>query len=88
MKVLTVYAHHDPKSFCHAVLQRFTAGLQEAGHTNTVIDLYADDFDPVSRDRDVPSYTSGNMPEVSMTRSRAAVVRFGQRRPTTSTGWA
>ena len=32
MKVLTVYAHHDPRSFCHGVLERFTAGLTEAGH--------------------------------------------------------
>lgn len=31
MKVLTVYAHPHPKSFCHAVLQRFTEGLQDAG---------------------------------------------------------
>ena len=32
MKVLTVYAHPDPHSFCHGVLERFTAGLREAGH--------------------------------------------------------
>jgi NAD(P)H dehydrogenase (quinone) len=31
MKVLTVYAHHDPRSFCHSVLERFTAGLVAAG---------------------------------------------------------
>jgi putative NADPH-quinone reductase len=27
MKVLTVYAHHDPRSFCHGVLEHFTEGL-------------------------------------------------------------
>jgi len=63
MKVLSIYAHNDPRSFCHGVLEQFTAGLQEAGHTSTVIDLYADDFDPVFRDRDVASYTSGSIPE-------------------------
>ena len=41
MKVLTIYAHHDPRSFCHGVLERFTDGLREAGHTSEVIDLYA-----------------------------------------------
>jgi NAD(P)H dehydrogenase (quinone) len=63
MKVLTVYAHNDPHSFCHGVLDQFTAGLHEAGHTSTVIDLYADKFDPVFRDRDVASYTSGGIPD-------------------------
>lgn len=33
MKILTVIAHPNPKSFCHALLQRFTAGLTDAGHT-------------------------------------------------------
>ena len=63
MKVLTVYAHHDPHSFCHGVLERFTAGLTDAGHTSDVVDLYAIKFDPVFRDRDVASYTSGDIPD-------------------------
>ena len=32
MRVLTVYAHPSPKSFCHAILQQFTIGLEDAGH--------------------------------------------------------
>ncbi len=63
MKVLTVYAHNDPHSFCHGVLEEFTAGLREAGHESQVLDLYAMNFDPVLRDRDGPSWTSGNIPE-------------------------
>ena len=39
MKVLTVYAHPDPNSFCHGVLERFTAGLKEVGHESQVLDL-------------------------------------------------
>lgn len=62
MKVLTVYAHNNPRSFCHAVLERFTAGLGDAGHTSEVVDLHAINFDPVFRDRDIPSYTSANIP--------------------------
>ncbi len=34
MKVLTVFAHPGPRSFCHAVLERFDAGLRDAGHAN------------------------------------------------------
>ena len=41
MHVLTVHAHPNPKSFCHAVLEQFNEGLREAGHTNEVLDLYA-----------------------------------------------
>ncbi len=63
MKVLTVYAHHDPRSFCHGVLERFTDGLRDAGHTTEVIDLYAINFDPVFRERDVASYTAADTPE-------------------------
>jgi putative NADPH-quinone reductase len=62
MKVLTVYAHNNPRSFCHGVLEHFTEGLRDAGHTSEVIDLYAIKFDPVFRDRDVASYTAGDIP--------------------------
>lgn len=62
MKVLTVYAHQNPRSFCHGVLERFTDGLSDAGHESEVVDLYAIEFDPVFRDRDVASYTSGDVP--------------------------
>ena len=63
MKVLTIYAHNNPDSFCHGVLERFTDGLRDAGHTSEVVDLYAIDFDPVFRDRDAASYISGDIPE-------------------------
>jgi NAD(P)H dehydrogenase (quinone) len=62
MRVLTVYAHPDPTSFCHAVLERFTAGLRDAGHTVEVVDLYAIGFDPVFRTRDMANYVHEDMP--------------------------
>ncbi len=62
MRVLTVYAHPIPKSFCHAVLEQFTKGLLDAGHTSEVIDLYAIRFDPVFRLRDFASYVHESMP--------------------------
>ncbi len=62
MKVLTVYAHENPRSFCHSVLERFTAGLADAGHENETVDLHAIKFDPVFRGRDAPSYVSGTIP--------------------------
>ncbi|HSN34328.1 MAG TPA: NAD(P)H-dependent oxidoreductase [Ideonella sp.] len=63
MKVLTVYAHHNPRSFCHAVLERFDAGLREAGHANEIVDLHAIGYDPVLRDRDAPNWIDDSVPD-------------------------
>lgn len=62
MKVLTVYAHPNPKSFCHAILEQFTKGLKEAGHSSEVVDLYAIKFDPVFRTQDYASYVHESIP--------------------------
>lgn len=62
MNVLTVIAHPQPRSFCHAVLRSFSAGLREAGHENEVVDLYAIRFDPVFRIMDFASYVHESMP--------------------------
>jgi NAD(P)H dehydrogenase (quinone) len=62
MKVLTVIAHPNPKSFCHAILREFTRGLAEAGHEADVVDLYAIRFDPVFRVMDFASYVHDSMP--------------------------
>jgi NAD(P)H dehydrogenase (quinone) len=62
MKVLTVIANPNPRSFCHAVLGEFTAGLREAGHSIEAVDLYAERFDPVFRVRDFNSYVHESMP--------------------------
>lgn len=63
MRVLTVYAHHNPRSFCHAVLQRFTEGLRDAGHTSEVVDLHAIGFDPVLRECDGPDWIDDSVPD-------------------------
>jgi NAD(P)H dehydrogenase (quinone) len=34
MEVLVVYAHLNPKSFCHAVMESFAKGLEDGGHIN------------------------------------------------------
>lgn len=63
MRVLTVYAHHNSRSFCHAVLERFGEGLADAGHVNEVVDLYAIGFDPVFDDRDGPDWIDDSVPD-------------------------
>lgn len=46
MNVMIVYAHPNPESFNHAVLEAFTNGLKDGGHTVEIADLYAIQFDP------------------------------------------
>ena len=62
MRVLTVIANPNPQSFCHALLERFTAGLRAGGHESEVVDLYAIRFDPVFRVPDFASYVHEGMP--------------------------
>jgi NAD(P)H dehydrogenase (quinone) len=63
MRVLAIYAHHNPRSFCHAVLEGFADGLRDAGHAIEVVDLHAIRFDPVLRDRDGPDWIDDSVPD-------------------------
>ena len=47
MKVLIVYAHPNPKSLNHAILEILKKELAQSGHEVDVVDLYAMRFNPV-----------------------------------------
>ena len=47
MKVLVVYCHPSKNSFTHTIKESFIRGLEDAGHSYEVSDLYAQGFDPV-----------------------------------------
>jgi NAD(P)H dehydrogenase (quinone) len=72
MKVLTIYAHHNPHSLCRALLDRFDAGLRAAGHEHRIIDLHAIGFDPVLSDRDGANWIDDSVPDDVLTRMRVA----------------
>lgn len=63
MRVLVVYAHPVPWSFNHAILESFTKGLEDGGHTPDVVDLYAIKFNPVATGRDLAACVSEDLPE-------------------------
>lgn len=46
-RALVIYCHPNPKSFTHAVLEATLDGLNRAGCTFDLVDLYAEGFDPV-----------------------------------------
>lgn len=63
MKTLVVYAHPNPRSFCHAILEAVTEELTGAGIPHSVRDLYALGFDPVLRGEDFVAMQAGTCRE-------------------------
>ena len=68
MRVLTVFAHPDRRSFCGAVLDRFEAGLKQAGHDVEVVDLYAERFNPVFGALDNAFFADDSVPDEMLER--------------------
>jgi len=62
MKVLVVYAHPNPDSFNHAVLEKFVEGLQFKNHEVEILDLYAQGFNPLLSAADLASLQGGEVP--------------------------
>ncbi len=62
MKVLVVYAHPNPESFNHAILEKFVEGLQSKNHEVEVLDLYALGFNPLLTAADLASLQGGEVP--------------------------
>ena len=63
MKVLAVYAHPNPNSFNHAILESFTKGLGDGGNTFEVADLYASKLNPCLCLEDFAQFTGEQMPQ-------------------------
>ncbi len=47
MRILIVLCHPEPASYCAALAQTALEGARAAGHAASLIDLYAEGFDPV-----------------------------------------
>jgi len=54
MKTLILLAHQRPESFCHAIAEAAAEELTRLGHEFCLRDLYADKFDPVLPDEEIP----------------------------------
>ncbi len=62
MNVLIVFTHPNPASFNHALLERVSAGLKEAGHSIKIKDLYQENFDPILSASDLDQLHKGEIP--------------------------
>lgn len=66
MKVLIVFNHPYEKSYCNAILDSVSRGLQQANHEVDLIHLDKDEFDPVMRAKDLKAFVTGsNNPDKS-----------------------
>ncbi|MFW6242488.1 MAG: NAD(P)H-dependent oxidoreductase [Thermodesulfobacteriota bacterium] len=59
MKWYVLLAHPNPESFNHAVCRAFLEGLDEAGATWTLNDLYANGFNPIMGMDDFQQFIPG-----------------------------
>ena len=60
MNALVVYCHPVEGSFCSAMRDAAISGLRAAGHTVDVIDLPAEQFNPVMTTSEWKTYQQGN----------------------------
>ena len=63
MKHLIVYAHPNPGSLNHAILDTAIHTLKNNGHEVVVRDLYALDFQPVLKPEDTEAMKAGQTPQ-------------------------
>jgi NAD(P)H dehydrogenase (quinone) len=63
MKYLIIYAHPNPKSFNHAILERLQKTLKDAGRSYEVRDLYALKFNPALSRKELELMPQGKAPK-------------------------
>ncbi len=63
MHVLAVISHPNKASFSHAVLKSFVVGVEEAGLSYDIADLYKEGFSPVLSERDLLQFKGVEMPD-------------------------
>lgn len=72
MKISLILAHPQPGSFNHAIAATAARALEDAGHTVSVHDLYAEAFDPllpsgeISRDVPLPNNIAQHCTEIAV----------------------
>jgi NAD(P)H dehydrogenase (quinone) len=56
MKIVIVFNHPYPQSFCSAILNAVSAGIKRARHEIDLIHLDNDEFDPVMKAKDLEAF--------------------------------
>ena len=80
MNVFVVYAHPNPDSFTHVILEQITRGLDDSPHSYKVSDLYASGFDPVFTARDAIQFVHDSLPDELLEEANPREVVLGSAR--------
>jgi NAD(P)H dehydrogenase (quinone) len=70
MHVLIVYCHPCEKSLGGQILDQYVSGLEAAGRTYEVADLYREGFDPVFAAGDYVQFHGGTLPDFILAEQR------------------
>ena len=62
-KILIIYAHPNPKSFTHAILDTVLDACKEKHYETTVRDLYGIKFNPILSFEDLAAFKEGKTPK-------------------------
>ena len=76
MRALVLLAHPDPQSFSAALAAAALRGLAAGGHEARLVDLYAQDFDPVMTRADRLAYETGTAVVDPVVAAQAEHVRW------------
>lgn len=78
MKLLLVYCHPDPHSYCAALRDAALAGLRQAGHEVRVVDLYGEGFNPVFSAEEKASYLADTQRNIDGVAGHVELLRWAE----------
>ncbi len=78
MKLLLVYCHPDPESFCAALRNQAVQALTSAGHEVRELDLYAMGFEPVFSRAEKFSYLTATEQNIAGVAEHVAALRWAE----------
>lgn len=59
MKIHLIIDHPDPNSFNHAIMNAFIQGIDTTRHSLDILDLNADNFNPIMNKDEITDYNNG-----------------------------
>lgn len=78
MRLLVVYCHPDPDSYCAAIRRTAVEALRAAGHELREIDLYAEGFDPVFSRAEKQTYLTDTPRNIAGVQAHVDALRWAE----------
>ena len=78
MRLLMVYCHPNPNSFCAALRGAARTALLDAGHELREIDLYAEGFNPVMAPHELATYLPDTAKNIAPLQAHVDALRWAE----------